>query len=157
MSKLERTCIEFLVKSPQERLCTLQNLGLARYASFLTQMPLTTANIRCVMGFLGNAQHVKFPKLVDADLGDLVLDGANLIRGDLSGANLRGTRLFEADLLFANLSQADLTHADLRGAALYETLWSKSIVTGCRFGEGLGLTQEQYEQLKCCGGVFDRR
>jgi hypothetical protein len=39
-----------LEQNPQQRLLTLKNLGLARY-DFLTQIPLTEANVACVMRF----------------------------------------------------------------------------------------------------------
>lgn len=44
--------------------------------------------------------------------------GAEGIRADLSGADLRWADLSEADLRGANLSGADLSEADLRGADL---------------------------------------
>jgi uncharacterized protein YjbI with pentapeptide repeats len=71
------------------------------------------------------------------------LDGVNFIRGDLTGANLKGSRLLEADLIFANFTGADLRNADLRGATLNETIWSASFSRGCNFGTGIGLTDEQ--------------
>ena len=144
------TCTHFLEKDPKQRLQALQEMGLARY-DFLTQMPLTEANITCVMRFLGNRQRVKFPNLKGAELSGLVLDGVNFIRGDLTGANLRGSRLINADLLFANFTQADLRNADLTGATLNETIWLDALVDGCEFGAGTGLTKEQRTYLKIRG------
>jgi len=51
--------------------------------------------------------------LVGANLGGAILSGANLSGADLSGANLSG-----ADLAHANLGGADLTEANLSGAGL---------------------------------------
>lgn len=147
---LYRNCTEFLEKDPMQRLRALKEMGLARY-DFLTQMPLTEANITCVMRFLGNRQRVKFPNLQGADLSGLVLDGVNFIRGDLTGANLRGSRLINADLLFANFTQADLRNADLTGATLNETIWLDALVDGCEFEAGTGLTNEQRTYLKIRG------
>lgn len=152
---LYRTCIQFLEKDPQQRLLVLKQLGLARYADFLTQMPLTQANVACVMHFFSHPSRVKFPNLKGADLSGLVLDGVNLIRGDLTGAKLRGSSLINADLLFANFTGADLRAADLRGATLNETIWSGTLVDKCHLGTGIGLTHEQHTDLKIRGARFD--
>ncbi|WP_017720427.1 pentapeptide repeat-containing protein [Kamptonema formosum] len=151
---LRSSCIQFLGKTPTERLRVLENLGLARY-DFLTVMPLTEANVACVMRFLGNRHRVKFPNLRGADLSGLVLDGVNFIRGDLSGANLRGSRLVNADLLFANFTAADLRDADLTGATLNETIWSGALVEGCRFGTGIGIAEELRWDLTSRGARFN--
>lgn len=148
------TCVEFLKQTPQARLLTLRNFGLARY-DFLTQISLTEANIVCVMRFFREPSRVKFPNLRGADLSGLVLDGVNFIRGDLTGATLKESRLLEADLIFANLTQADLRDADLRGATLNETVWLGALVEGCRLGTGIGLTNQQRTMLKASGAVFD--
>jgi uncharacterized protein YjbI with pentapeptide repeats len=79
----------------------------------------------------------------------------NFIRGDLTGANLKGCRLLEADLLFANFTEADLRDADLRGATLNETVWLGALVKGCDFGTGIGLTNKQRIDLKVRGAIFD--
>ena len=52
------TCTEFLEQSPQQRLLILKQLGLARYADFLIQMPLNQANIACVMRFFSHPSRV---------------------------------------------------------------------------------------------------
>ncbi len=138
------TCTEFLKQHPQQRLVLLKQLGIARYADFLTQMPLTEANIICVMRFLSNPDRVKFPNLQEADLSSLNLDGVNLIRGDLSNANLSASSLINADLIFANFTKADLRNAELQGATLNETIWLGALVDQCNFGAGIGLTHEQH-------------
>lgn len=149
------TCTQFLEQSPEQRLLLLQQLGLARYADFLTKMPLTGANIDCVMRFFSHPSRVKFPNLIGADLSGLVLDEVNLIRGNLSEANLRGSSLINADLLFANFTKADLTGASLCGATLNETIWLDTLVEHCYFGVGIGLTNEQRRDLKLRGARFD--
>lgn len=148
------TCTQFLEQDPQQRLLTLKQLGLARYADFLTQMPLTEANVACVMRFFRNPSRVKFPNLRGAELSGLVLDGVNCIRGDLSGANLRGSRLVNADLIFADFTGADLRNADLLGATLNETIWLNTLVDQCHFGTRIGLTTEQCRDLKVRGARF---
>lgn len=151
---LKLTCIQFLTQNPQQRLLTLQNIGLARY-DFLTQIPLTEANVTCVMRFFKDPSRTKFPNLRGADLSGLVLDGVNFIRGDLTGANLRGSRLLEADLIFANFTGADLREADLRGATLNETIWLTALVEGCNLGSGIGLTQQQRKDLQVRGAIVN--
>ncbi len=153
---LYHTCRQFLEQSPQQRLLTLNNLGLARY-DFLTKIPLTEANVACVMRFFGDPKRAKFPNLRGADLSGLVLDGVNFIRGDLTGADLRGSRLLEADLIFANFTRADLRDADLRGATLNETVWMDALVEGCNFGAGIGLTDKQRTALKVGGALVELR
>lgn len=150
---LYRTCSKFLEQSSQERLLTLTNLGLARY-DFLTQLPLSEANIACVMRFFKEPSQVKFPNLRGAELSGLSLDNVNFIRGDLTGANLKKSCLLEADLIRANFTGADLRNADLRGATLNETIWLAAQVDGCNFGTGIGLTEEQKLDLKACGAIF---
>jgi uncharacterized protein YjbI with pentapeptide repeats len=147
------TCVEFLKQTPQQRLLTLKNLGLARY-DFLIHISLTEANVACVMRFFREPSRVKFPNLRGADLSGLVLDGVNFIRGDLTGATLKGSRLLEADLIFANLTGADLRDADLRGSTLNETVWLGALVEGCRLGMGIGLTNQQHTELKAGGALF---
>lgn len=154
-SHLYLTCTQFLEQSPEQRLLVLRQLGLARYADFLTKMPLSGANIDCVMRFFSHPSRVKFPNLKGADLSGLVLDGVNLIRGDLSGANLQGSSLINADLLFANFTKADLRTASLSGATLNETIWLNTLVEQCYFGAGIGLTQKQRTDLKLHGARFD--
>lgn len=146
---------QFLEQNPQQRLVQLKQLGLARYADFLTQMPLSEANIACVMRFFSNPSQVKFPNLKQADLSGLVLDGVNLIRGDLSGTNLQGSSLMNADLLFVNFTRANLTAAALRGATLNETIWLGTLVDRCQLGTGIGLTHKQRRDLMLRGAIFD--
>jgi uncharacterized protein YjbI with pentapeptide repeats len=151
---LNLTCKQFLEQSPQQRLLLLKELGLARYADFLTKMPLTPSNVACVMRFFKEPSEVKFPNLKNADLSGLNLNGVNFIRGDLSGANLRGSSLLEADLLFANFTAADLRDADLRGATLNKTIWSNALVDRANFGDCIGLINQQHQDLKIRGARF---
>lgn len=149
------TCVRFLEQTPEQRLLILKQLGLARYADFLTQMPLNQANIACVMRFFNHPSQVKFPNLKGADLSGLALNGVNLIRGDLSQTSLQGSSLVDADLIFANFTRADLRSADLSGATLNETIWLGTLVDKCRLGLGIGLTPEQRIDLKRRGAKFD--
>ncbi len=152
---LRQTSIHFLEQNPQDRLLILNRLGLARYETVLTQMPLTESNIACAIRFFQHPDRVKFPDLRTAELAGLILDDVNFIRGDLSGANLRGCRLHRADLVFARLVQADLRDADLRGATLNQTLWSRALVEGCQMGLGIGLTEPQRRELSAGGALFE--
>jgi uncharacterized protein YjbI with pentapeptide repeats len=145
---------DFLEKPPHKRLLVLKEMGLARYATFLTIMPLTAANISCIMRFLGDPPKVKFPNLQGAELSGLVLDGVNFIRGDLSGVNLSNSSLVEADLIFANFTNANLNNANLQGATLNETIWNSALVKNCNFGAGIGITNKQYQELVTRGAMF---
>ncbi|MBD2437774.1 pentapeptide repeat-containing protein [Nostoc sp. FACHB-110] len=151
--ELQNRAIEFLQQHPEQRLKTLKQLGIGRY-EFLTKIQLNEANIVCMMRFLQNPQQLKFPYLVGADLSNLRLDEVNFIRGNLTNANLQHSSLVNADLLFANFTKADLRNADLTGATLNETIWTEALVAGCQFGEGSGLTQLQYQDLKLRGAKF---
>jgi len=148
-------CQQFLQKDSCQRSLQLQQLGLARYADFLTQIHLNEANIACVMRFFQNPSRVKFPQLQDADLSNLILDRSNLIRGDLSGANLQGSSLVNADLIFANFTRANLRNANLTGATLNATIWLGTIVENCNFGTGIGLTDIQRQNLIIRNAQFD--
>ena len=148
------SAIEFLEQSPQQRLETLRQLGIARY-DFLTKMCLNEANIICIMRFLQNPSQLKFPNLMGADLSGLILDEVNFIRGNLLGANLQGSSLVNADLIFANFTNADLRNANLNGATLNETIWLNALVKECDFGEGIGLTKSQRQDLQIRGGRFN--
>lgn len=151
---LYNTCQQFLQKDSCQRLLQLQQLGLARYADFLTQIHLNETNVICVMRFFQNPSRVKFPQLQGADLSHLVLNNSNLIRGDLSDANLQGSSLVNADLIFANFTRANLTAANLTGATLNETIWLDTIVEKCHFGTGIGLTNVQRQNLMLRGAEF---
>lgn len=148
------SAIEFLEQSPQQRLETLRQLGIARY-DFLTKMCLNEANIICIMRFLQNPSQLKFPNLMGADLSGLILDEVNFIRGNLLGANLQGSSLVNADVIFANFTNADLRNANLNGATLNETIWLNALVKECDFGEGIGLTKSQRQDLQIRGGRFN--
>ncbi|WP_009632265.1 pentapeptide repeat-containing protein [Synechocystis sp. PCC 7509] len=151
---LYQISIDFLERSPQKRLLILKEMGLARYANFLTIMPLTEANIACIMRFFSNPSRAKFPNLQGVALSGLVLDGVNFIRGDLSGANLSNSSLVDADLIFANFTKANLSNANLQGTTLNETIWCSAIVKNCNFGVGIGITNKQRQELLSCGAVF---
>jgi uncharacterized protein YjbI with pentapeptide repeats len=148
------SAIQFLEQSPQQRLEILKQLGIARY-DFLTKMCLNEANIACIMRFLQNPSQLKFPNLMGADLSGLILDEVNFIRGNLLGANLRGSSLVNADVIFANFTNADLRNANLNGATLNETIWLNALVKECEFGEGIGLTNSQRQDLRIRGGRFN--
>ncbi|HYX15573.1 MAG TPA: pentapeptide repeat-containing protein [Nostoc sp.] len=151
---LRHTAIQFLEKSPPQRLQILKQLGIARY-EFLSKIRLNEANIICMMRFFQYPSQLKFPNLIGADLSGLILDGVNFIRGNLSGANLQGTSLINADLLFANFTKADLRNADLQGATLNETIWLEALVDKCDLGVGTGLTQMQRQDLQLRGARFN--
>ena len=155
IQNLYQTSTSFLEQTPQKRLLILKEIGLGRYAEFLTIIPLTQANITCIMRFFSNPKKVKFPNLQGAELSGLVLDGVNFIRGDLSGANLSNSSLIDADLLFANFTQANLSNANLRGATLNETLWLGAVVKNCNFGSGIGVINQQRQELISCGAKFN--
>jgi uncharacterized protein YjbI with pentapeptide repeats len=151
---LRDAAIDFLKQSPSQRLQVLQQLGIARY-DFLTQMRLNEANITCIMRFLQYPNQLKFPNLIEADLSDLILDEVNFIRGNLSGANLQGSSLVNADLLFVNFTRANLRNADLRGATLNQTIWLDTLVDECQLGAGIGLTKLQRKDLQLRGARFN--
>jgi uncharacterized protein YjbI with pentapeptide repeats len=152
---LYNACQQFLQKDSYQRLLQLQQLGLARYADFLTQMHLNETNIVCVMRFFQNPSRVKFPQLQGADLSNLILDRSNLIRGNLSGVNLQGSSLVNADLIFANFTRANLRNTNLTGATLNATIWLDAIVENCYFGTGIGLTDIQRQDLMTRNAQFD--
>lgn len=152
---LQQICTDFLKFDEQQRVSLLKQIGLARY-DFLVPMPLSEANIACVMRLFSAPSQAKFPDLRNADLSGLNLAGVNFIRGNLTGINLQNSCLSNADLLFANLTDGDLRGADLRGATLNETVWLGTRVEGCRFGEGIGLTKRDRTDLTLNGGIFER-
>ena len=145
----------FLEQAPSDRLQILSQLGLARYADFMLLMPNTAANVICVMRFFADPSRVKFPDLRSAELAGLVLDGVNLIRANLTGAKLNGSSLVKADLIYAQLQDADLRNADLRGATLNKTNWAGARMEGCQLGVGVGLTDEQRQDLQDRGALFE--
>ncbi|MBP5974557.1 pentapeptide repeat-containing protein [Brasilonema sp. CT11] len=145
--------IQFLEQNPQQRLEILKQLGIARY-DFLTKMWLNEANIACVIRFFQNPSQLKFPNLMAADLSYLILDEVNFIRGNLSSANLRRSSLMNANLIFANFTNADLRNANLNGATLNQTIWLNARVEECEFGEGIGLTKIQRQDLRLRGAIF---
>jgi uncharacterized protein YjbI with pentapeptide repeats len=147
---------QFLKQTPEKRLQILKQLGIARY-DFLAKMCFNEANIACVNRFLQNPNQLKFPNLTGSDLSRLDLNNSNFIRGNFTSANLSGSSLVNADLMFANFTRADLRNANLSGATLNETIWLDTLVDGCEFGEGIGLSKEQYQNLKSRGAQFNFR
>jgi uncharacterized protein YjbI with pentapeptide repeats len=84
-------------------------------------------------------------KLIGANLSDANLSCVNLGSAKLIGANLCRADLRGADLFGAYLSDADLRGADLRGAD----------VTNAQFGVGIGLSDEEKQDLIQRGAIFD--
>ena len=78
------------------------------------------------------------------DLRGIDLSGANLTYLNLEGADLRG-----ADLTYANLAGADLTYANLVNANLVD-----ANLTGTIFGNNLGLTEADKDDLQQRGAIF---
>lgn len=149
-SYLHKEATDFLEQDAQQRLHILKQHGIVRY-TFLLQMRLNEANVSCVARYLENPRGLKFPNLVGADLSGLILDGVNLIRGNLSGANLSNTSFVKADLIFVNFTGADLRNANLSGATLNETIWKDTLVSGCQLDSTIGLTQIQRQNLLSLG------
>ncbi len=152
---LYQVSTDFLEQTPPKRLQILKEMGLARYADFLTIMPLAEVNIACIMRFFSNPSRAKFPNLQGVELSNLVLDRVNFIRGDLSGANLSNSSLVDADLIFANFTKANLSNANLQGATLNETIWHDAIIKNCNFSIGIGITNKQRQELVTRGAMFD--
>ena len=147
--------IAFLDATPDDRRQWLCAIGLGRYAPFLAHLAKTPHNLTCVARFLRDPDRVKFPDLRGADLANLDLTDANLIRVQLNQANLRGAILHNADLIFANFSHADLTGADLRGATLNQTIWTATIVQRCDLRSAKGLTVSLSQALAAGGAIVD--
>ncbi len=61
----------------------------------------------------------------------VIINGANLIKADLSNCNLSGANFSDCNLSEANLSSTDLTGANLSRAILIETNMRKATLTGC--------------------------
>ena len=146
---------EFLNADRDRRIHILDELGLSRYGELLLSIQTSTANLACVDRFLSAPERVKFPQMQGADLSGLRLDDVNLIRADLTGTNLRESSLRNANLLFSKAISADLRGADLRGATLSRTAWTETLVEGCHFGDGNGLTEMQMEALRGRGALFN--
>jgi hypothetical protein len=145
----------FLEQEPGDRLHILKQVGIARYADFMLLMPNTKANVACVKRFFADPSRVKFPDLRGVELAGLALDGVNLIRANLKGAQLNSSSLLKADLIYAQFQDADLRNADLRGATLNKTSWVGAWVEGCHLGSGVGLTDEQRQDLQDRGALLE--
>lgn len=73
--------------------------------------------------------------LTNANLAGAFLPGADLTRSKLNGINLQRADLSQALLGFADLSGADLTGANLRGADLSKTVLSGANLTDARLDD----------------------
>ncbi|MDI1445990.1 DUF2169 domain-containing protein [Polyangium sp. 6x1] len=78
---------------------------------------------------LSDAEKAKLRAEVEAALGA----GESLARRDLTGADLHGLRLAEADLREALLEGADLSDCDLSSADLSGAVLARAILKGARF------------------------
>jgi uncharacterized protein YjbI with pentapeptide repeats len=104
-------------------------------------------------------------KLLNTKLGGANLNGADLNFADLSGASLFNTNLSSAELNNAIFAGAELCCADMRGAKLgYADLREADLreadldgadVNRTRFGTGLGVSEEQKQNLIERGAIFD--
>jgi hypothetical protein len=72
----------------------------------------------CLMGFLLSSANLVRADLSFADLSGSILTRADLFSANLGGATLRGTALSSANLHRANLNRADLSLANLNSANL---------------------------------------
>ena len=70
-------------------------------------------------------------------LAEADLSGAKLRHADLRGADLRGANLFGADLTGADLTDAKLESADLRGATLRDAKLTRANLTRVDLREGM--------------------
>ena len=73
--------------------------------------------------------------ILDYDLSNANLRGANLSDADLSDADLRGAGLSNANLSDADLSNANLSNADLRGAGLSNADLSNADLRGANLSD----------------------
>jgi hypothetical protein len=96
-----------------------------------------------------------FNDLSGYDLSGYDLSGYDLSGYDLSGADLSGADLSGAKLISANLSGADLSGADLSDANLSDVNLSDASVSSTLFGSGIGLFDEQKQNLTERGAIFD--
>jgi hypothetical protein len=104
--------------------------------------------------------------LSNANLSGANLSGANLSEANLSGANLSGANLSEANLSGAKLNQTNLNGANLSGAVLLEADLrlvdlsdvdlSGAVLNRARFGENLGLTELDEQNMQERGAIFVR-
>ena len=93
-------------------------------------------------------------QLSGADLSDVDLSNAILINADLTNADLSGSDLSKADLR-ALRDLLDILDILDRSTNLEGADFTDTIVEGCLFGEGVGLSAIQKEFLKRRGGIFD--
>ncbi|MEV2225095.1 pentapeptide repeat-containing protein [Nocardia vinacea] len=97
--------------------------------------------------------HLAAANLVRADLTNAHLRGSNLDGADLEQANLIGTNLREASLIgtrligarlaTADLTDADLTDTDLTSAGLTDTVLTRANLAGADLRSTISLTAEQ--------------
>lgn len=110
---------------------------------------------------VANEEHLKILKQ-GVDMWNLWRQGnptvlPNLSKTDLSYADLYEADLYDADLSGANLSHADLSYAFLVGASLYEANFTAAIVEKASFQHCIGLTEQEKDDLKRRGAVFEDR
>ena len=118
-------------------------LNLAHTLAHARNLALALArNLALVLA--RNLNRTDFDRAIEVDFRGINLKGANLeylsFRGaDLSGADLAHTNLAGADLTDANLANANLTDAE---------------VTNAIFGNNLGLTAANKDDLRRRGAIF---
>ncbi|MGK7931831.1 MAG: pentapeptide repeat-containing protein [Microcystaceae cyanobacterium] len=103
--------------------------------------------------------HFRGADLTDIDLSEAQLSYANFSGADLSGgylgdANLQYTDFHRASLALANLIGADLTKANLIETNLSQANLSGAVVTDAQFGQNVGLSPEDKEDLQQRGAIF---
>ncbi len=114
-------------------------------ATNLSAIDLNGANLKKV--------NLRGVDLTDADLSEADLNNANLRGADLSGAYLENADLSNADLYgtslaLTNLIGANLSNANLQEANLSDANLSRAIVTGAKFGNNTGLSEEMKQSLE---------
>jgi uncharacterized protein YjbI with pentapeptide repeats len=117
----------------------------------LSSAYLSQANLRGANLFRAdlNEAYLVETNLSSAYLSSANLRGANLRGANLSSADLNEAYLGETNLRGANLSSANLGGADFRGSDLISTN-----VLDAYFGEGLGLSDEEKQDLARRGAIF---
>lgn len=94
------------------------------------------------------------------NLSNFILVGTKINGSDLSGCILNGAKLQYAKVSGSNLSNAslrgaDLRHTDLRYSKLSNTDFSGADVQNALLQGSTGLTEEQKQELKAKGAIFD--
>ena len=89
-----------------------------------------------------------------ADLNEANLFNANLEYADLERSKLRNANLKYANLRHANLKYADLRHADLRYSNLRNADLSEANVKNAYFVGSLGISEPLKQDLTARGAIF---